>query len=353
MDLDQADRFGEIDPGGMLRRIEELPQQCREGWALAQEAEFPPQYRAARRIVILGMGGSAIGGSLLQGLAAEECALPVDVVRGYTLPAFVRGPETLVLACSYSGDTEETLAAFGEALRRGTLPAAVTTGGKLAALAEERGLPLVRFAYDSQPRAALGYSFALPLGLLCRLGLLRDCRADLEEALRVMETQQAEIGAGVPAARNAAKALAGRLAERLPVIYGAGFLAAVANRWKTQLNENAKTWAFFESLPELHHNAVVGLGLPEPVRERAVVVMLRSSLDHARVQARWEATRELLAREGVASEAMQARGESRLAHMLSLVQLGDYVSYYLALLAGVDPTPVEPIVFLKQRLAKS
>jgi len=299
------------------------------------------------------MGGSAIGGALLQGLVAGECPVPITVVRGYTLPAFARGPGTLVIGCSYSGNTEETLSAFEEALERRALPVAVTTGGKLAALAQEEGIPLVRFDYRSQPRAALGYSFTLLLGLLCRLGLLRDYSADLEEAARVMEEWQAEIRPQVPTARNAAKRLASQIAGRLPVVYGAGVLAAVANRWKTQFNENGKHWTFFEVLPELNHNAVVGFGNPQSVRERTIVLMLRSSLDHPRVQVRWEVTRELLLREGVVAEEVQGRGESHLAHMLSLIHFGDYVSFYLAMLNEVDPTPVETIAFLKQRLAEA
>nr|HID13075.1 bifunctional phosphoglucose/phosphomannose isomerase [Anaerolineae bacterium] len=222
MNLDDYARFGELDPNDMLVRIGELPQQCRAAWALVRGLELPPAYEAVRHVVILGMGGSAIGGTLLQGLVAGECVLPIAVVRDYTLPAFVRGPDYLVIGCSYSGNTEETLSAFEEALERRALPVAVTTGGKLAALAQEEGIPLVRFDYRSQPRAALGYSFTLLLGLLCRLGLLRDYSADLEEAARVMEEWQAEIRPQVPTARNAAKRLASQIAGRLPVVYGAG-----------------------------------------------------------------------------------------------------------------------------------
>ena len=357
MNLDDSTRYGELDPNSMLERISELPQQCRVAWGLTRGLELPPAYGAVQHIVILGMGGSAIGGALLQGLVAAECAVPVTVVRGYTLPAFARGPETLVVGCSYSGNTEETLSAFREALRRDTRTVVVTTGGKLAALAQEkvqgREIPLVLFDYHSQPRAALGYSFTLLLGLLSRLGLVQDYSADLEEAIGVMEAWQTEIGPGVPASRNAAKSLAERLVDRLPVVYGAGFLAVVANRWKTQFNENSKHWTFFEALPELNHNAVVGLGIPRSVREQTVVLMLRSNLDHPRVQVRWEVTQELLQREGVAAETLWGRGESRLAQMLSLIHFGDYASFYLAMLNGVDPTPVETIAFLKRRLAET
>jgi len=353
MNLDDTTLLSEFDPGGMLGRIGELPQQCRAAWKLVQEADLMPFYGEIRHVVVLGMGGSAIGGDLLQGLVAGECALPITIVRGYMLPAFVRGPEYMVIGCSYSGNTEETLSAFGEGFERGAQLAAITTGGKLAALAREKGLPLVRFDYQSSPRAALGYSFTLLLGFLHRLNLLRDYAENVEEAAQVMEMWQAEIGPEVPTPRNAAKSLATRLVGRLPVVYGAGFLSTVANRWKTQFNENSKHWAFFESLPELHHNAVVGLGIPQSVRDQIVVLMLRSSLDYVRVQIRWDVTEELLKREKVAAETFWGRGESKLAHALSLIHFNDYVSFYLAMLNEADPSPVETIAFIKRRLAEA
>jgi len=353
VNLDDVTRFAQLDSGSMLERIAELPQQCRAAWKLAQELALPSTCGAVRHVVVTGMGGSAIGGALLQGLVREECAVPITVLRGYALPAFVNGPDYLVIGCSYSGNTEETLTAFRKALQRNTRAIAVTTGGELAALAEENGLPLVRFDYTSQPRAALGYSFTLLLGLFLRLGLVRDYSADVEEAVRTMEELQAEVGPRVPQVRNTAKALAERLVGRLPVVYGAGFLAPVANRWKTQFNENSKHWSFFEVMPELNHNAVVGLGIPQAVRDLVTVLMLRSDEDHPRVQVRWVVTQQLLRREGVAVEVLRGRGASKLAHVLSLIHLGDYVSFYLAMLNGVDPTPVETIAFLKQRLAEA
>lgn len=351
MILDDLQQLSEKDPDNMLERIGELPEQCQDAWEQSQDLSLPSAYGSVRHLIVVGMGGSAIGGALLSGLVDDACSIPITVVRGYTLPAFVQGPDYLVVGCSYSGNTEETLSAFGEALERGARTMAITTGGQLTELARERDLPLVQFDYPSQPRAALGYSFVLLLGAVRQLGLLRDYAPDLDEAVQVMKELQVEIGPDVPAAQNAAKQLAERIKGRLPVTYGAGFLSAVANRWKTQFNENAKHWAFFEILPELNHNSVVGLSIPPEVRDQIIVLMLRSTQDQPRVQMRWDVTRELLAREGVTAEEIQGRGESPLAQMLSLIHVGDYVSFYLAMLNGVDPTPVETIAFLKKRLA--
>jgi len=351
IDLNNWDLLHEIDPDDMLGRIAELPQQCRDAWAKVQSLELPIKYRQTNKIVILGMGGSAIGGDLLRTLAEPECAVPIAINRDYTVPAFVNA-ETLVIASSYSGNTEETLAAFEEARGRGAALLAITTGGKLAQQARELGVPLLIFSYKSQPRAALGYSLVSLIGIVQKLGFIRDKTTDLEEAVVVMDALQEEIRETVLSAQNPAKQLAKRLYGHLPVVYGSGYLAEVAHRWKTQFNENAKAWGFFEQLPELNHNAVLGYQFPPDLAEKMVVVMLTSSLDHPRNKVRFQVTQEILARQSVACEVVSARGQSPLAQMLSAIHFGDYVSYYLAMLYGVDPAPVPVINYLKERLAQ-
>jgi glucose/mannose-6-phosphate isomerase len=317
-----------------------------------QSLELPPEYRRVNKILILGMGGSAIGGDLLRALVEPECAVPIAINRDYTVPAFVNA-ETLVIASSYSGNTEETLTAFDEASKRDAVLLAITTDGELAQRARELGAPLLTFSYKSQPRAALGYSLVSLIGIVQKLGFVADKTGDLEEAIAVMQALQEEIKETVPVTENPAKQLAKRLYGNLPVVYGAGYLAEVAHRWKTQFNENAKAWSFFEPLPELNHNAVVGYQCPEELAERILVVMLVSSLDHPRNKARFQVTQEILAKHGIAYETVETRGQSPLAQMLSAIHFGDYVSYYLALLYEVDPTPVKVIDYLKERLAQS
>ena len=351
INLDDWTLFHEIDPDDMLDRIAELPQQCRDAWANVQSLELPTGYRQVSKIVILGLGGSAIGGDLLRALAEPECRLPIVINRDYSVPVFVNA-ETLVIASSYSGNTEETLSAFEEAGKRGAALLAITTDGKLARRAREWGVPLLTFDYKSQPRAALGYSLVSLVGIVQKLGMIADKEADLEEAIAVMEALQEEIKETVPVIENPAKQLARRLYGHLPVVYGAGYLAEVAHRWKTQFNENSKAWSFFESLPELNHNAVVGYQFPGELAQKVVVAMLTSLLDHPRHKVRFQVTQEILARQGVAWEKIEARGESPLAQMLWAIHFGDYVSYYLAMLYGVDPSPVKTIGYLKERLAQ-
>ncbi len=351
INLDNWALFHEIDPDDMLSRIAELPQQCRDAWANVQAFDLPEDYAQVDGVVITGMGGSAIGGDLVQCLAEPECPVPTLVSRDYTLPAFV-GPGTLVVATSYSGNTEETLSAFAQAHERGAKLLAITTGGKLAQQASEWGVPLFTFSYQSQPRAALGYSFIPLLSILQKLGFIAPKSADLEEAIAVMEVLQREIEETVPTAQNPAKQLAQKLYGHLPFVYGAGYLSEVARRWKTQFNENSKAWGVFDELPELNHNAVVGYEFPADLAERILVVMLTSSLDHPHTQVRFQVTSEILARRGVAHEMVEARGRSPLAHVLSTTHFGDYVSYYLAMLYRADPSPMDSIDYLKERLAQ-
>lgn len=348
--LDNVETYQSLDPAGMRERIRELPEQCRRAWALTCDLDLPAAYSQARKVVVLGMGGSAIGGALVAGLVSDHCAVPILCASGYDLPAH-SGTDSLVVGSSYSGDTEETLSALGQAIEQDCRMVVITTGGRMLALAEEHGIPILRFDYPSRPRAALGFSFTLLLGLLSRLGLVPDYAPDVQEAVAVMERWQEELAPTVPTARNPAKQLAAELAGHLPVVYGAGFLAAAARRWKGQLNENAKIWAFWEELPELNHNAVVGYNLPEHVRARAAVVALRSEMDHPRVCARWDVTADLLHQADVPVHEVWGRGHTRLAQMMSVVQFGDCVSLYLALLNGVDPSSMEQIDYLKRKLA--
>ena len=351
-DLDSPERFAALDCEGMLRSIADLPQQCEDTWTRARLMRLPDGYGQVQEAVIVGLGGSAIGGDLLRGLLVQECSIPLTVHRDYLVPASVdRG--TLVIVCSYSGNTEEALVGFDSARRKGARLVCITTGGELEHRAIEHGAYLCSYRYDAQPRAALGYALMFLLGVAQSLGWIKDKSADVAEAVAVMRQWQSEIKESVPVAENAAKGLAQRLYGRVPVVYGAEHLGAVARRWKGQFNENAKSWAMFDVLPELNHNSVVGYPLPKGWTDLAYVVLLTSTLNHPRVRLRFEITRELLQRYGFAHETIQARGNSALAHVLSTVHFGDYVSYYLAILYGVDPWSIGNIEFVKKRLEQA
>jgi len=351
LDLDAHLYFAALDQQGMLACIAGLPRQCEDGWNGIRDLELPDEYRKVNQVVIIGIGGSAIGGDLLRTLLVQECPVPIIVHRDYTLPAFV-DQCTLVIACSYSGNTEETLLGFDNALRSGARVLSITTGGELARKTREQDLPLCLFHYETQPRAAVGYSLMYLLGIMQCLGFVSDKSADVAEAVAVMWQWQAEIKESVPSAENAAKSLAMKLHQRLPVVYGAEHLSEVARRWKGQFNENAKSWCVFDVLPELNHNTVAGYPFPPGLPHSVHVVILTSMLNHPRVLLRFDITRELLQEHGFACDTVEARGHSALAQMLSTVHFGDYVSYYLAMLYDVDPWSMESIQLVKERLGR-
>ena len=351
INLDDTKIYPKSDPDGMLARIKELPLQCKQAWQAAMSFTLPADYGKVDKVVVLGMGGSAIGGDLVRSLVQAEAKIPVIVHRDYGLPAFV-DEKTLLIASSYSGNTEETLSGFEPALKTGAKKLVMTTGGKLQKMAEADKIPIFKIEYKSQPRAALGFSFFPTLGVMQKLGFVKDKSADVAETVQVLEKLSGKLDEKSATKSNPAKQLAQRLCGCLPVVYGAGIAVEAAHRWKTQLNENGKTWAFYEAFPELNHNATVGYPLPKELASKVRVVLLRSPLFNQRIKLRYDVTCELLKQSGVAYDFVDGEGKSALAQMLSLVMMGDFTSYYLAILYGVDPSPVKVISYLKERLEK-
>ena len=356
IDLGRA-RAEEIDQAGMLSEVAGLPLQLREGYDHARAAlagafigtfpAIPPAEPDG--LVVCGMGGSAIGADLILA-CLPGLRIPAAVVRGYALPEWA-GPETLVVVVSYSGETEEALACAAQARARDSAPVCVTSGGSLGALAEADGLPLVRVPGGGQPRAAVG-SLSMPLlATLEAAGLCHEHAGDVAAAADQLEADNAILGPDGPDDGNPAKSLARRLEKRLAVVYGAGPTAPVARRWKGQVNENAKAPAFFNELPELDHNELMGWTSLPHVTSSTVALFLHDESGDERLARRLELTTREYEALGVSTELVSARGASRLARLFSLVQLGDYASCYLALLYGVDPTPVDAIEAFKASLA--
>jgi len=347
--IETVERIRAADSGDMLGRIKDLPKQVRDAWAIAGKATIPPAYSDVRSIVVAGMGGSAIGGDLAAALLADELKVPMTVHRDYGLPAYV-GRDSLVIVSSYSGNTEETLSSFEEARKRGAKVLALTTGGKIAELARASNYPVVTFSYKAQPRAALGYSLGLVLGVLSKLGFARDLSDDIEAALSDLAKLEERVHEG--ARTNDAKKMALELQGRIPFAYGAGVMGVMARRVKGQWNENAKNWSAFDVMSELNHNAVVGFEHPPIAKDALTVLLLRSDRDNPRHKLRFEITRELLDRSRIPHKTLQFAGRNMLSEILQMVYFTDYVSFYIALLNGADPSPVKSIDYLKDRLAK-
>lgn len=352
MNLDDLGLFKQLDPDNMLTHIDGLPDQIEAAWAHARTLPLS-DLSGVTQIVLCGMGGSAIGGSLLAALVAGEGKVSFTVNRDYDLPAWASGPHTLVIGSSHSGGTEETLSGFRQAIERKTKLMAITMGGKIAELCRGAGGAIWEFNYKSQPRAAVGYSFMLPLALLSRSGLIPDQSAQVAGAVAAMREQQRSLRAESPVVQNPAKRMAGQLMDRFAIIFGSGLMAPVARRWKGQLSENAKAWAQFEELPEMNHNSVVGLSNPQALVTKYMVLFLESDFDHPRNKLRSDTTRTLFMTAGFNTDVIHGVGPTPLAQMLTALHYGDYASYYLAMAYEEDPTPIGPIEALKERLARA
>jgi glucose/mannose-6-phosphate isomerase len=350
--LDDPETYARLDPDGLRGRIAGLPQQCRDARTGAKAFPFPREFSQVDRIVVLGMGGSAIAGDILRSLALRSSRKTVLVHRGYDLPPLV-DEGTLVIASSKSGDTEETLSSFGRALETPAQKLVMTTGGRLVETARERGITAFTFEYAGEPRSALGHSLMPLLVVGETAGAVPSQEEAVSESIALMEEMRAEIGIETPFEGNEAKQLAERIQGKLPVVYGAEFLAEAAHRWKTQLNENGKMWAFHEELSEANHNAIEGYGLPQEVSERAHVVFLYHPRLSPRIILRYNGTHDALAACGVSDDRVTARGESDLARAMTAIFAGDHVSYYLAMLNGVRPSPVTSIQHLKGWLSQN
>lgn len=351
MNLDCYDQFASIDVDDMLSHIANLPDQLLKAWNLGLSLQLPAM-APVKRIVISGMGGSAIGADLLASFLLDRVTVPVMVQRDYGLPAFAFGKDTLVVVSSHSGDTEECLSAFEAACRSNCQVMVITTGGRILADAQSAHVPAWVFQHDGQPRSALGYTFGLLLALFVRLGLVSDLSADIKQTVSLLKDLQENIKEDVPIKSNPAKRLAGQLVGRHITVFGSGFMAPVARRWKCQFNECAKTIASFEFLPEADHNTLAGICFPQEAIYKEMAVFLQASADNERNQKRVLETKQIMMLEGLNTDLVDARGQNCLEQMWATVMFGDYVAYYLAMAYEVDPTAIDPIWSLKEALVK-
>jgi glucose/mannose-6-phosphate isomerase len=346
MMLDDLHAIGRIDRHDTRHILAQFAEHCRQGHALQPTPALPGG--RPRVVVVAGMGGSAAGGDLVAACGAETLDVPILVHRGYGLPA-AAARESLVVALSYSGDTAEVLSAVDVALERRIPVVAVTAGGALGALAQARGLSRVTLPSGLMPRMALGYLAFPLLRVLSACGAPAASAADIEEALSVLGDQTQDLVPECPTDKNEAKRLALAIGTRLPAIYGGQLTGAVAYRWKTDLEENAKVLAIAGAVPEMNHNEIEAWRGPGAASRHAVI--LREDSEPPEIARRFTLLRELLSPDAGGVSEVWARGRGRLARLLSLVALGQWVSYYLAMLQQTDPWPVPVLTEVKRRLS--
>lgn len=352
MNLDDRDLFQKIDTKNMLAQIDGLPDQLGQAWDLGKTQPLP-DFEDIQNIVVAGMGDSALPAELVTASVFSSIRIPVTVHRNYGLPAFAKGKQTLVACVSHSGNTEETLDAFETALKNGCSLLVISTGGELTRRASAKNIPLWKFDHKGKANAGIAFPFCLLLALFARLGFIPDPADDVAEAVAMMKRSQEHILPEVIAAKNPAKRYAGQLVGRWATFVGTENLAPVARRWKMQINQLAKAGANFEVIPEANHNTLGATLNPTPtLNAHTMTLFMRAPGDPPRVRLRSDLMRQVLMLEGLNTDVIDARGESLIANLWTLILFGDYMAYYLAMAYGADPSDEAAILNFKQSLSR-
>ena len=349
--LDNFEKVKSIDKSGMLNFSIDAAKHYREAFKIAEKIAV--DYPKPANIVVAGLGGSAIGGDLLKDWAKNQLTLPIEVSREYRLPKYA-GKKTLAVICSYSGDTEETLSSYLDALKRKCMIFCISSGGALIKYAKKHKVPYLQVPSGMPPRAALPYMLVPQLVLLEKVGLVKGVKEELDEAISLLDVISKENGPETPTRDNFAKTVATHVGDTAPVIYGFGFFRGVAQRFKQQFNENSKSAAKWEFFPELNHNEIVGWeGRGEQCKYFSVIFIRDIENEPIEISSRIDITEQIMEQKGLIMFDLKVQGKSILARMLSAILVGDFASVYLAVLRGVDPTPVKSINLLKGALQEN
>jgi glucose/mannose-6-phosphate isomerase len=348
--LISLDEIKRIDVSGMYNLIKSFPEQASDAVEIARASKIRLSSSRIKNVIITGLGGSAIGGDILRSYAADQIGVPVLVNRSYTLPQFV-GNNSLVVVSSYSGGTEETISAYAMARKKGAQILVISSGGKIGETAAKLHHDWIKIPGGLPPRAALGYSFFTMLTVFQNVGLLKSKPAEIKETLGLLKRLSDEYS---DYGKNPQPLwLAEQLMNMLPIVYSSTErIDAVNLRWRGQISENAKTVAYGNFFPEMNHNEIVGYSTLRDILSRFVVIFLIDKGDHPRVAARFNFVKEIIRPYCSDVIEIESQGKSLLARTFSLIHLGDWTSYYLAIKKNVDPTPVSNIDMLKKSLSE-
>ena len=340
-----------IDRSDIYHTLKSFDEQLKNAVNIGLQIEIPGSYKGINKIIISGLGGSAIGGDLLRSYVNNECKVPVFVNRNYFLPAFA-DENTLVIVSSYSGNTEESISSYEDAKKKKCNIICISSGGKLSAMSSGDGNLLVTVPGGYQPRCALGYSFIPMLYILMALGLISDRRGEINDVIDYISFRGNLYG-NLNDAENPALKIASHLQGKIPVIYSSNDLLDIVNlRWRCQINENAKSLAYGNLLPEMNHNEIVGWEVNPDILKNFAVIFLNDIDDNKKIARRAEITKDLVKPYAGLVYEISSEGHTKLERILDLVYLGDWVSFFLAVLYKVDPTPIEKINILKTKLTE-
>lgn len=351
--LDDLEKIKSFDKLNILGNIADFPDQLTSAWELADKFAIPAHYYNIKNIVLCGMGGSAIAGFLTKELADQKTRVPIFLCNNYNLSGFVDN-NTLVIAVSYSGNTEETISALVQAHDCQAKILAISTGGELSTLAKKLRFPFVEFNYGSPPRSAWGYPFGIITQIFKRLGIIEIDQKKIISASKYLTNLSKKINPIAPSQQNIAKSYAEQMKGKIPIIVGAQHLGVIAYRWSTQINENAKQSSWHDVLPEMNHNRIEGFVFPPTIRENLHYYILSSQNYHERIQLRENLLGEFLENSSISYEMVYLQPSTDpFTESLSFSLLGDYISFYLSILNSTDPSDIKNIEKLKDKLANT
>lgn len=341
----------EYDKSDMYGVISNMPDQIREALKLAEDFSVDIDTDSISNILFAGMGGSAIGGDLVRSILENESELPISVVRNYNLPAWA-GETTLALVTSYSGNTEETLSAYKDAMEKGCKIICVTTGGKLLELADNDKVPVLIIPSGLPPRGAIAYCSIPWLLIFTSLGIIKNRSSEIESMALELENVIEEYGNYESSQDNLALSIAKRVVGKIPLIYvSTGSFSVIGKRWANQIQENAKMLAYTNELPEMNHNEIMGWHLTGLSKESILPIFIISSSYHPRVKLRFDITSKLVEEKRGEVVRISPKGDNLLTQLFSSIVMGDFISFYLSLLNNIDPGPVDIISELKEQLS--
>lgn len=339
------------DKLNMFSVLENFPKQLDEAFGIGSEINPPEELRSVKNIIITGLGGSAVGGDLLRSYLQYEVKVPILVNRNYHLPAFADS-NTLVIASSYSGGTEETLSAYADAKSKGCKILCISSGGQLSEIAAGEGYYVIKLPKGYQPRCALAFSFIPLLMLMYKLGFIGDKESDIRGLISRMSDKSMQYTT-LDEETNTSISIAKHIDGKIPVIYSSADILDVVNyRWRCQLNENSETLAFGNFLPEMNHNEIVGWKKNPEILRKFVTVYLKDREDNPRIMKRMDIMKEIIKPYRETELTIESEGNTKLERIFDLIYLGDWISYYLAILYNDDPSEIENINILKRKLTE-
>ena len=353
--LDDFKKIRREDKNFVLASIEALPYQIKQTWEELEEIKIPNNFKKVANIVVIGMGGSALGARMIDALAFEVLDVPLEIVNGYHLPAYA-DQQTLVVVSSYSGNTEETISSYLEAARRNCQVFVITSDGRLAELAAKNQNPAYifqpKYNPSGQPRLGLGYSIVAQLGLLAKCGLVRLKDAQISEVFNYLQEKEEKFTPEIPTSQNEAKKLAFSLKGKVPVLISSEHLVGASHAFKNMLNETAKTFSMKFTLPEMNHHLLEGLMNPKENRENLKFLFLQSEFYDLEIEKRFQITQDVVRRNEIEIELWQAKGRTRLIQVFETIYFGAFVSFYLTIFYQVDPATIPWVEFFKEELKK-